>query len=136
MPSGLDSPDLAVASVIYAAYLFGYACRHRETHFIERDLLQLLAKFPLTGRLELTSFSDWSERAVYQRLGDLKRAGLVEDLSHASELIRPTRRFLLTADGIAQLALNLGRAARRFCAVIRSPSAGGRRYSGGWIRSA
>ena len=75
---------------------------------IERDLLQLLAEFPLADRLELASFSDWSERAVYQRLGDLLRSGLVEDLSHASELIRPTRRFLLTADGIAQFALNLG----------------------------
>ena len=75
---------------------------------IERDLLQLLAEFPLADRLELASFTDWSERAVYQRLSDLKRAGLVEDLSHASELIRPTRRFLLTADGVAQLALNLG----------------------------
>ena len=75
---------------------------------IERDLLQLLAEIPLADRLELAAFSQWSERAVYQRLGDLKRGGFVEDLSHASELIRPTRRFLLTADGIAQLALNLG----------------------------
>lgn len=75
---------------------------------IEQDLLQLLAEMPLADRLELAARSDWSERAVYQRLGDLRRAGLVEDLSHASELIRPTRRFLLTRDGIARLAFNLG----------------------------
>ena len=75
---------------------------------IERDLLQLVAEMPLADRLELAALSDWSERAVYQRLGDLRRSGLVEDLSHASELIRPTRRFLLTRDGIARVALNLG----------------------------
>ncbi len=71
---------------------------------IERDLLRLAAELPLADRIELARLSRWSERAVYQRLGDLKRAGLVEDLAHASELIRPTRRFLLTADGIARLA--------------------------------
>ncbi|MXX32766.1 MAG: hypothetical protein F4Z51_11205 [Chloroflexi bacterium] len=75
---------------------------------IERDLLQLVAELPFADRLELAAPSDWSERAVYQRLGDLRCSGLVEDLPHASELIRPTRRFLITADGIARLALNLG----------------------------
>ena len=76
---------------------------------IERDLLRLVAELPLADRIELARLSHWSERAVYQRLGDLKRAGLVEDLAHASELIRPTRRFLLTADGIARLAAEQGR---------------------------
>ena len=73
---------------------------------IERDLLRLAAEAPLADRIELARLSQWSERAVYQRLGDLKRAGLVEDLAHASELIRPTRRFLLTSDGIERLAAN------------------------------
>ena len=75
---------------------------------IERDLLRLVAELPFADRLELAAPSDWSERAVYQRLGDLRCSGLVGDLPHASELIRPTRRFLITADGIARLALNLG----------------------------
>ena len=75
---------------------------------IEEDLLRLVAELPLADRIELASFSPWSERAVYQRLGDLRRSGLVENLAHASELLRPTRRFLLTADGIERLALNLG----------------------------
>lgn len=75
---------------------------------IERDLLRLVAEMSFADRLELAAFSDWSERAVYQRLGELKRRGLVESLSHASELIRPTRRFLLTPSGIGQLAHNLG----------------------------
>ena len=75
---------------------------------IEEDLLRLVAELPLADRIELAHLSRWSERAVYQRLGALRRSGLVEDLSHASELIRPTRRFLLTADGIERLALNLG----------------------------
>ena len=76
---------------------------------IERDLLRVLAEAPLADRIELARLSPWSERAVYQRLAGLQRAGLVEDLPHASELIRPTRRFLLTADGIEQLAANEGR---------------------------
>ena len=71
---------------------------------IERDLLRLVAELPMADRIELACLSRWSERAVYQRLADLQCAGLVEDLAHASELIRPTRRFLLTADGIARLA--------------------------------
>ena len=76
---------------------------------IERDLLRLVAELPLADRIELARLSRWSERAVYQRLGDLQRAGLVEDLAHASPLIRPTKRFLLTANGIARLALTTGR---------------------------
>ncbi len=76
---------------------------------IERDLLRLVAELPLADRIELARLSRWSERAVYQRLGDLRRAGLVEGLAHASELIRPTRRFLLTADGIEKLAITTGR---------------------------
>ncbi len=71
---------------------------------IESDLLRLVAELPLADRIELARLSRWSERAVYQRLAGLQRAGLVEDLAHASELIRPTRRFLLTADGIERLA--------------------------------
>ncbi len=73
---------------------------------IERDLLRLVAEAPLADRIELARLSQWSERAVYQRLAGLQRAGLVEDLSHASELIRPTRRFLLTSDGTERLAAN------------------------------
>ena len=80
---------------------------------IEEDLLRLVAELPLADRFELASLSPWSERAVYQRLGDLRRSGLVEDLSHASELIRPTKRFLLTVDGIERLALNLERSHER-----------------------
>ena len=83
---------------------------------VERDLLRLAAELPLADRIELARLSRWSERAVYQRLADLARAGLVEDLSHASELIRPTRRFLLTADGVEQLALHLGQSRQ---AVLR-----------------
>jgi len=86
---------------------------------IERDLLRLVAEMPLADRLELAACSDWSERAVYQRLGELKRRGLVESLSHASELIRPTRRFLLTPSGIGQLAHDLGQSRE---AVLRDYS--------------
>ena len=78
---------------------------------IDRDLLMLLADAPLVDRIELAQLSRWSERAVYQRLADLQRAGLVEDVAHASQLISPTRRMLLTEAGIEQLALNNGRSA-------------------------
>ncbi len=78
---------------------------------IDRDLLMLLADAPLVDRIELAQLSRWSGRAVYQRLGVLQRAGLVEDVAHASELISPTRRMLLTEAGIEQLALNNGRSA-------------------------
>ena len=79
---------------------------------IDRDLLMLLADAPLVDRIELAQFTRWSERAVYQRLGDLQRSGLVEDVAHASEPISPTRRMLLTQSGIEQLAMNTGRSAK------------------------
>lgn len=101
---------------------------------IERDLLRLVAELPLADRIELARLSRWSERAVYQRLGDLRRAGLVEGMAHASELIRPTRRFLLTADGIEKLALTTGRSRRRSCASTQSASSGGACWSVGWTR--
>ena len=80
---------------------------------IDCDLLMLLADAPLVDRIELAQLSRWSERAVYQRLADLQRSGLVEDVAHASELISPTRRMLLTQGGIEQLALNNGRSAEK-----------------------
>ena len=79
---------------------------------IDRDLLMLLADAPLVDRIEMAQLSRWSERAVYQRSRDLQRAGLVEDVAHASELISPTRRLLLTDAGIEQLAMNTGRSAK------------------------
>ena len=79
---------------------------------IDCDLLMLLADAPLVDRIELAQFTRWSERAVYQRLGDLQRSGLVEDVAHASEPISPTRRMLLTQSGIEQLAMNTGRSAK------------------------
>ncbi|MCY4617747.1 MAG: replication-relaxation family protein [Chloroflexi bacterium] len=83
---------------------------------IERDLLRLLAELPLADRIELARLSRWSERAVYQRMAGLRRDGLVEDLAHASELISPTRRFLLTADGIERLALDSGQSREQILA--------------------
>lgn len=83
---------------------------------IDRDLLQLLAELPLADRIELARLSRWSERAVYQRLAGLRQAGLVKDLAHASELISPTRRFLLTEAGIEQWALDSGRSTEEILA--------------------
>ncbi len=93
---------------------------------IDRDLLMLLADAPLVDRIEMAQLSRWSERAVYQRSRDLQRAGLVEDVAHASELISPTRRLLLTEAGIEQLALNNGRSAEEVL--------GGRPTSQPWRR--
>ena len=83
---------------------------------IERDLLRLVAELPLADRIEISRLSRWSERAVYQRLGDLERASLVESLAHASESIRPTRRYLLSEAGIKRLALSNGRSANEVLA--------------------
>ncbi|MDE2892181.1 MAG: replication-relaxation family protein [Chloroflexota bacterium] len=83
---------------------------------IERDLLRLVAELPLADRIELARLSRWSERAVYQRLGGLERAGLVESVAHASESISPTRRYLLSEAGVKRLALSNGCRAKEILA--------------------
>ncbi|MCY3646795.1 MAG: winged helix-turn-helix transcriptional regulator [Chloroflexi bacterium] len=79
----------------------------------ERALLRQLAETPFADRPELAAFSGWSPATVYDAVGRLEDSGLVEGLPHATELIPPTRRFCLTAEGVLQLAREEGVATER-----------------------
>lgn len=68
------------------------------------DLLGHLSRMPLMDRLEMVAMTGWSRGHVYETLNKLQDAGLVESVSHATELIDRTARFQLTAAGIQQLA--------------------------------
>ena len=70
----------------------------------EGDLLRLLAAMPFPDRLEMVALSGWSRGAVYKVAAALEEEGLVESVPHASELVAPTRRYCLTAEGLRRLA--------------------------------
>ncbi|MDE2932281.1 MAG: replication-relaxation family protein [Chloroflexota bacterium] len=74
----------------------------------QKDLLRLLATTPLADRLEMVSLSGWSRGAVYKAVAALEEEGLVESVPHASELVVPTRRYCLTAEGVRRLAAEEG----------------------------
>lgn len=75
------------------------------------ELLQQLAETPLLDRLELAALSGWSRAAVYRQVERLEQDGLVESLTHASELTAATRRYCLSAAGVQTLAHLQGRSA-------------------------
>ncbi|MXW26396.1 MAG: hypothetical protein F4Z77_08930 [Dehalococcoidia bacterium] len=70
----------------------------------EGALVRQLGETPLADRLELAALSGWSHGAVYAAAGRLEEAGLAASLPHATDLIPPTRRFLLTDAGLRRLA--------------------------------
>lgn len=74
----------------------------------EGALLRQLAETPLADRLELAALSGWSHGAAYAAAGRLAAAGLGASLPHASDLIPPTRRFLLTDAGPAAARVREG----------------------------
>ncbi len=76
-------------------------------HAGDIDLLTTLAAMPFLDRLELAGISGRSPAAVYQRLDRFDEAGLVEQVCHSSELITPTRRYCLNAQGVRRLASEL-----------------------------
>ena len=84
---------------------------------VEAEVLRLLSHAPLLDRLEAAAVSGWSRGAVYQAMDGLERAGLAASVPHASELIPPTRRYCLTADGVRQLAGSEGASVQ---ALLRS----------------
>ncbi|MYA49199.1 MAG: hypothetical protein F4185_06420 [Chloroflexi bacterium] len=71
---------------------------------VETDLLRRLAAMPFLDRLEAAAVSGWSKGAAYNAVEALEREGLAVSVSHASELIPPTRRYGLTAAGLHRLA--------------------------------
>ena len=75
---------------------------------VEAALLRLLAAMPLLDRLEAAAISGWSRGAVYRAASALERQGLIASVPHATDLLSPTRRYVLTAKGIERLAQQEG----------------------------
>ena len=71
---------------------------------VDAELLRLLAHMPLLDRLEMVAVSGWSRGGVYKAVPRLEDAGLIASVPHGTDLIPPTRRFHLTADGLRRLA--------------------------------
>ena len=70
----------------------------------EGEALRRLAELPFLDRLELAAVSRWSRGAVYAGVDRLQQRGMVDAIPHASELITPTARYHLTAEGLRRLA--------------------------------
>ncbi len=69
-----------------------------------RELFRRLAAMPFLDRLEMAALSGWSQSAVYEAARRLEDDGLIASVPHGTELVAPTRRFHLTADGLRRLA--------------------------------
>ena len=59
---------------------------------------------PFLDRLELAAAAGAPDRSTYDAVDGLERRGLAASVSHATELLRPTRRWYLTAAGLRRLA--------------------------------
>ncbi len=70
----------------------------------EEDLLRALAEMPFLDRPEMVAVSGWSRGAVYEAVERLETGGFAASVPHATDLVTPTRRFHLTADGLSRLA--------------------------------
>ena len=70
----------------------------------ETDILRRLAEMPFLDRLELAALTGRSRGAVYAGVDRLQQRGMVDAIPHASELITPTARYHLTAEGLRGLA--------------------------------
>ena len=71
-----------------------------------RDLrtLRRLAATPYIDRLELAAVSGVSDRSAYDAVARLERRGLASSVPHATDLLRSTRRYHLTAAGVRRMA--------------------------------
>ena len=74
----------------------------------EGDLLRHLSWMPLMDRLEIVAMTGWSRGHVYEVLGRLEARGLVAQVPHATDLIAPTARFHVTAEGLERIASEEG----------------------------
>jgi hypothetical protein len=68
------------------------------------EVLRRLAAMPFLYRLELAAVSGLPDRSAYNAVAALERQGLAASLSHATSLLRTTRRYYLTAAGLGSLA--------------------------------
>ena len=67
-------------------------------------ILRRLASMPFLDRLELAAVSGTPDRSAYAAVSALERRGLAASVIHASDLLRATRRYWLTAAGLRRLA--------------------------------
>ena len=72
----------------------------------DAEMLSRLAWTPLLDRQEMVAVTGRSRGAVYEAVGRLEEGGLVDSFPHAADLIPPTRRYFLTAEGLERLAGN------------------------------
>ena len=72
----------------------------------ERDLttLRRLASLPFIDRLEMAAVSGAADRSTYDAVAALERRGLATSVTHATDLLRATRRYRLTVAGLKHLA--------------------------------
>ena len=71
---------------------------------LQLRVMERLAAMPLLDRIDLAAVSGISERAAYNACAALDRAGLAMAFSHASPVISPTKRLVLSGDGLRHLA--------------------------------
>lgn len=70
----------------------------------DTQTIQYLSSMPFADRLDMATVSGWSIGAIYENVERLKREGMVGSILHATELVPPTRRYYLTANGLQRLA--------------------------------
>ena len=72
----------------------------------ERHLtvMRRLASMPFLDRLELAAVSGVSDRTTYEAVDGLERMGLAVSISHATDLLRTSQRYYLSALGLQRLA--------------------------------
>ena len=87
------------------------------------ELLRRLAAMPFLDRLEMVAVSGWSKGAVYEAVKWLEDEGLAASVPHGTDLVPPTRRFHLTADGLRRLARDEGMTLDDLAVVYRLASA-------------
>ena len=68
------------------------------------DTLRCLASMPFLDRLELAALSGRADRTTYNAVADLERRRLAASVPHATDLLRTTQRFYVTAAGLRYLA--------------------------------
>ena len=78
------------------------------TEGCEYEILKQLASMPFLDRLEMAAVIGRSRGAVYEAVRKLESERLVDSVPHASQIIPPTRRYCLTANGLHRLAREEG----------------------------
>ena len=66
--------------------------------------MRRLASMPFLDRLELAAVSGIPDRTTYEAVDALERQGLAVSISHATDLLRTTQRYCLSAPGLRRLA--------------------------------